>query len=302
MVVFGEQAYYNRKAPCVNGDGKTVVVAICIQYNKANRFDPRWHALDTKFAHSSFLELVSLCGVEQEDIQVVTDETDQYPMATRENVLQALCNACNSMENDDYLVIYYTGHGAQLPSEDDDGVEEDGQDECWCTVKEDGSCPPSAWTRDNDVADAIGDNLPPKARFLMLSDSCHSGSMCDFENEDRWSTRRNMASCLETQHFHACSISGCEDSQESQGTGKGGVFSNSCFLAAERLYSQGKHDYSIGEMYNTLLEIQQGRKDLETKQNIHMVFPAHTHARNMPWPLAPLEGTEYKAPFNRKNY
>ena len=50
--------------------------------------------------------------------------------ATRENVSTKIKNAAESLNDDDILVLYYSGHGGQV--QDIDGDEEDCQDETWC--------------------------------------------------------------------------------------------------------------------------------------------------------------------------
>lgn len=86
--------------------------------------------------------------------------------ATRENVVRAIENAANALQSGDIFVLYYSGHGGQLP--DMDGDEDDGVDETWCL-------------HNGQIMDDHIKLLWPKfrsdVRIFVLSDSCHSGTI-----------------------------------------------------------------------------------------------------------------------------
>ncbi len=90
--------------------------------------------------------------------------------ATRNNVLAALNNAAANLQSGDIFVLYYSGHGGQLP--DLDGDEDDGKDETWCLY-------------DSQLLDDEIKLQWPKfkedVRIFMLSDSCHSGTISKFD-------------------------------------------------------------------------------------------------------------------------
>jgi hypothetical protein len=90
--------------------------------------------------------------------------------ATRANVRTALANAAASLVTGDILVVFYSGHGGQLP--DLDGDEDDKLDETWCLY--DGQMLDDelkqTWTRFRE-----------DVRILVLSDSCHSGTVAKLE-------------------------------------------------------------------------------------------------------------------------
>ena len=82
-------------------------------------------------------------------------------------VLGALNQAASTLEAGDFLFLTYSGHGSQI--KDTNGDEEyDGLDETWCLYDR---------MLVDDELYAVWGNLQPGARVLMLSDSCHSGSM-----------------------------------------------------------------------------------------------------------------------------
>lgn len=86
--------------------------------------------------------------------------------ATRANVLSALRAAARTLGNGDLFFLSYSGHGGQMP--DVSGDEPDKKDETWCLY--DGE------VIDDEVFNELarfGDGV----RIVVLSDSCHSGSV-----------------------------------------------------------------------------------------------------------------------------
>jgi metacaspase-1 len=86
--------------------------------------------------------------------------------ATRAAVLESLDRAAQVLTSGDILLLTYSGHGGQLP--DVNGDEADLQDETWCLY--DGEL----------VDDELGvawSAFAAGVRILVLSDSCHSGTV-----------------------------------------------------------------------------------------------------------------------------
>ena len=86
--------------------------------------------------------------------------------ATREAVITAVTDAADRLQQGDMFLLTYSGHGGQVP--DTSGDELDGFDETWCLF--DGQLIDdelfTLWTR-----------FQPGVRILMISDSCHSGTV-----------------------------------------------------------------------------------------------------------------------------
>jgi hypothetical protein len=76
-------------------------------------------------------------------------------------------------EAGDLVVVTYSGHGSFVP--DRNGDEPDGTDECWC---------PYDITRNGPVTDdelfTIYSRRRPGVKLVVISDSCHSGSVSRF--------------------------------------------------------------------------------------------------------------------------
>jgi metacaspase-1 len=86
--------------------------------------------------------------------------------ATRKNMLAAVRAASKTLKSGDLLFVSYSGHGGQIP--DVSGEEDDKLDETWCLY--DGEF------IDDEVYLELS-RIPAGVRVLVLSDSCHSGTV-----------------------------------------------------------------------------------------------------------------------------
>lgn len=86
--------------------------------------------------------------------------------ATRRAVLTALATAARTLKKGDYCFVTYSGHGGQLPDRNHD--EPDAYDETWCLY--DGEI-------SDDQLDQAWAKFRSGVRILVLSDSCHSGTV-----------------------------------------------------------------------------------------------------------------------------
>lgn len=164
--------------------------------------------------------------------------------ATRDAVLKGIAAAARKLKSGDIFLLSYSGHGGQAP--DLNGDEPDGKDETWCLY--DGQLIDdelySAWS-----AFAAG------VRILLLSDSCHSGSVSKaihyaanarpgqppayrampdevalrvYQNNRKFYDpilqRRDLAKALGKVKASVLLISGCQDNQLSQDGTFNGLF------------------------------------------------------------------------------
>lgn len=164
--------------------------------------------------------------------------------ATRKAVLKGIASAATALKTGDIFLLSYSGHGGQAP--DLNGDEPDGKDETWCLY--DGELIDdelySSWS-----AFASG------VRILLLSDSCHSGSVSKavhyatksstgqspvyrvmpdeialrvYQNNKKFYDpilkRRDLAKALNKVKASVLLISGCQDNQLSQDGTFNGLF------------------------------------------------------------------------------
>lgn len=86
--------------------------------------------------------------------------------ATRANLLAALRKATKTLASGDFFFMSFSGHGGQVP--DVSGEEDDKQDETWCLF--DGQL------IDDELYYELS-KFKAGVRVLVLSDSCHSGTV-----------------------------------------------------------------------------------------------------------------------------
>lgn len=86
--------------------------------------------------------------------------------ATRSAVLAHLAQLAGELGAGDFFFLTYSGHGSQVPTIDDE--EDDHLDETWCLH--------DTQLIDDELRQAFR-AFPPGARVLVLSDSCHSGTV-----------------------------------------------------------------------------------------------------------------------------
>ena len=86
--------------------------------------------------------------------------------ATRAAVLRALTDAARTLKAGDLFFLSFSGHGGQVP--DASGEEADKQDETWCLY--------DAQLIDDELYFALS-RFAAGVRILVLSDSCHSGTV-----------------------------------------------------------------------------------------------------------------------------
>jgi metacaspase-1 len=86
--------------------------------------------------------------------------------ATRAAVIRAVAEAAKTLESGDTLLLTYSGHGGQVPDKNSDDA--DGRDETW--VLYDGMLI-------DDELYQLWSSFQPGVRIIMISDSCHSGTV-----------------------------------------------------------------------------------------------------------------------------
>ncbi len=120
-------------------------------------------------------------------LELMTDDTREKP--TRDNILRKLKQLVADAVAGDILIFDYSGHGSQVP--DIHGDEEDGLDETICPIDfkkkrlinyKGRRLILDSQITDDEINEIISD-VPHGAKFFMLADSCHSGSIGDLTND-----------------------------------------------------------------------------------------------------------------------
>ena len=108
------------------------------------------------------------CGIDPADIRVVLDDR-----ATTANIMERLHWLLDDVPPDGERVLFYSGHGAQIPSYNFAG-EVDRLDEC--LVPFDFDWNPTHAIRDKQFAELYS-QLGYDRHFVAIFDCCHSGGM-----------------------------------------------------------------------------------------------------------------------------
>jgi len=220
-------------------------------------------------------ELVAACNISDVDV-MLNEECTKGNVEARMRQVGSRCNP------GDTFVFYYSGHGTNI--KDLSGDEADGTDEAYCFVTPDGQITLESCMIDDDFAKIITSAIPDSCTVLVLSDCCHSGTICDFE-KSCWMNRT------------AISISGCQDNQTSGDIGKGGIFTHSMLMAIDKAVKSGETAFTVEKLYNDTLD--QDNTIFNSPQNITIQWvEPDSVPSGVAWPLVPPES--YTAPLLKK--
>lgn len=95
--------------------------------------------------------------------------------ATGEAIRNGLAALAQRAQPGDLVVVTFSGHGSFVV--DEDGDEADGMDECWCPYDIVANGPIS-----DDELNRIFTSRRPDVRWVVISDSCHSGTVTRFSH------------------------------------------------------------------------------------------------------------------------
>jgi hypothetical protein len=120
---------------------------------------------------------LNACEADAEDMQGIAKSRGfdsvilRSKEATRAHVTDRIKSAASTLKSGDIFFLTYSGHGGQMPDLNHD--EGDGEDETWCLY--------NGELVDDELYRLWG-KFAAGARILMLSDSCHSGSVARVMN------------------------------------------------------------------------------------------------------------------------
>ena len=128
-----------------------------------NHFDPAYYGYDGRLRacenDARSMQSIALAHGYETSLLLSTK-------ATAFNVLKELSKAAQNLRLGDILLFTYAGHGSQVPDTNND--EDDSLDETWCLYDR---------MLVDDELYRIWGQCKPGVRIVMVSDSCHSGSM-----------------------------------------------------------------------------------------------------------------------------
>ncbi|OSD01481.1 peptidase C14 [Trametes coccinea BRFM310] len=134
-----------------------------------------------KDPHALRKVLIDLFGYKDENIKIlIDDESGQYDMPTRENILAAMRDLVKDAQPGDRFVFSFSGHGSQVVNED--GTEEDGYDETLIPLDATWNADTNEfenYIKDDDIRGILVNDLPSGSHLTMVFDCCHSGTASD---------------------------------------------------------------------------------------------------------------------------
>ena len=204
---------------------------------KAKRL-PGCH-MDIKMAQKMLMEHY---GYKREEFIILSDEIPTYIQPTKSNIMNQfvqIVRECGQRQISQ-LLIYYSGHGTQ--TQDKNGDEEDGMDECMvpCDYIE------SGLIVDDIFFDNMWVKLPLSVRVTCIFDCCNSGTIFDlpYVYEGKDSVRKDLKlplSKLSCPLPLIVTISGCRDPQTSA----------SAYRLQKQIDWEGAMSYALREVMKT---------------------------------------------------
>jgi hypothetical protein len=160
--------------------------------------------------------LLNRFGFLNDNIMIFTDDnTNITKESNTKNIEDALKYlAEKSLKEAKFIVVFYSGHGTQMLDGKDKDFEIDGKDECWVLT----DYKTQGFFADDKLKSHFLDNLGVNVNVLIISDSCHSGSMADLSWTYNSSTKKvvNTKTNVFNKNPNIWQISGCMDSQYSE--------------------------------------------------------------------------------------
>lgn len=146
-------------------------IALNIGVNKVNpiHYDDPNGELTLKGCVNDAKDMNSLAQEQGFQASILLDEN-----ATRNNVIQKINQAAAQLDSGDIFFISYSGHGSRIP--DTNGDEDDFTDETWCLY--------DAQLIDDELKVFWG-RFKAGVRVLVISDSCHSGTITKLAKEEQ---------------------------------------------------------------------------------------------------------------------
>lgn len=264
---------YEREAPSINGLGRVHMIIFALDY------------VGTDAALSSCINdgraMADLarthCGI--------TSIIEFYERrCTPANLEYAFGQISSKMQNDDYLVFFFAGHGTELTNgsveQDDHLFGDDSTPLAFSLYSQDGKpCQYSCGA----FAELVSNSVNPRARVLMMFDCSYASAMVDLSNS-AW------------DELEAITLSGWDkEDEELEDSDCGGLFTMSTLFAVQRLQKQGETHYSVGAIFNNMLK--EGDRVHGTGRYFGLEHSLSASPSSMAWPLLPT--TRYKPRVKR---
>jgi len=247
---------------------KTHVLIVSLDY----KYDPTLEL--TGIVDGQNIEkMARAAGVE--DIVVLFDNIDfkesKFPL--KNNIRRAMKEMGSRCGPNDLFFFFYSGHGLNVP--DDDGDEADGEDEAFATPDKSGELNIDHVLIDDDFARYLDKLIPVETRILVVTDCCHSGSICDIDSFNYKHEIIQMSSADDSETSLDMSTFGRE----------GGVLTCSIGDTIKELNRQQKKDISVADIFNGCVDkVAAIAKKAKHQQKVGIQH-ANIEPHEFPWPF-----------------
>lgn len=181
---------------------KTAALLLALDYKNATLKDvPELHATVHDVHH--FQKYLQQIGYK--DITIKTDQKQKFTKKTFLATLSAFVKRTLT-EALDVAVVYYSGHGTQVPEEwfSNKSKEADGLEEC-LVMSDD-------VVSDNNINQVLA-CVNPTTRFFVVLDCCNSGTACDLQFNYQTPDNVSFDSQMPTLASKVIVLSGCKESE-----------------------------------------------------------------------------------------
>jgi hypothetical protein len=189
--------------------------------------------------HYGFLQKLPGAKRDAEDMQAMAKKNKFSTSllineeATRAAVITKIADVAKKLEPGDFFMITYSGHGGQFIIKNYKDVnEDDGKDETWCLYDE---------QLIDDELYKLWTKFKKDVRIVVLSDSCHSGTITRgiqvnktiqqkledkilLDNIEKYSERKKNAATGKPLKAQVLLLSACIDQEEALDLGFNGAF------------------------------------------------------------------------------
>jgi hypothetical protein len=251
----------------LHSGGRCVVLCVAFDYGQEALDNAGCGPLSCTPDASRFASLAKQCGAE---VSFFCDNPDVPSLGfpDRDMIFSWIQQKAQELGPEDTFIWFYAGHGNG--ADDEDGDEADGQDEELCFVTQDGYYNPM---KDDWIAQLI-QSFDPETHILVVTDCCHSATVCDLENAD-------MAG---RPVVHLAAV---KDEQCAQDLGDGGAFTSSLLETIETYVEEGNDAFSLTDIFNRTHD---DFSDRFAEQDFCIELTPEYDPDTFMWPLIPPPG------------
>lgn len=175
------------------------------------------------------------------------DDHNNNNNPTRNNIINELNNIYNDVNSEEIVIIYYSGHGSNISSSNNDEYDVY-YDQVMNVLN-------NEIIKDNELHTLIVKNKPNKnIKTIVIFDCCHSGDILDLDyklTDDKFTKIRNINNQNKNKSLTTL-ISGCAFTQSTTDAPKGGAFTKRFLDILKENNNKVTYSYLFSELQKRL--------------------------------------------------